>query len=104
MQYRLEWLETARQDMIDAVRYISSILNNPKAADSLSEKFIKEAEKARNFPKSFRKYTPIKPLKHEYRRIQVDNFQMYFWINEADRIVIISRVLYKKQNIEIFLE
>ena len=72
--YKLEYLPVARQDLIDIVRYISQELKNPEAADRLAMEMIAASEALLDFPYSCPAYLPIRPLKHEYRKLIVQNY------------------------------
>ena len=97
--YKLEFLPVAKNDMLEIVKYISNELKNPTAASKLAEEFISSAEKVCDFPYSNNVYTPIKPLGLEYRRIIVDNYLMFYTVNEQTKTVTIMRVIYARRNI-----
>ena len=69
----MEYLPVARQDMIDIARYISRELNNPVAADRLAVELVEAGESIPAFPYANPAYIPIRPLKHEYRKLLVEN-------------------------------
>lgn len=102
--YRLEYLPVARQDMIEIVRYISQELKNPDAAEHLAVQMIRAAEAVLKFPYSTPAYHPIRPLKHEYRKISVQNFLMLYWVEEEKKTVTIARVVYEKRNYDKMLD
>ncbi len=102
--YRLEYLPVARQDMIEIVRYISQELKNPDAADHLAFQMIQAAEAVLEFPYSAPAYHPIRPLKHEYRKISVQNFLMLYWVEEEKKTVTIARVVYEKRDYDRMLD
>ena len=95
--YKLEYLPAARKDMLEIVRYISKELQNPDAAERLAEKFIDAAEGVLKFPYATPAYHSIRPLGREYRKIPVQNYLMFYWINEEEKIVTIARVIYAKR-------
>ena len=97
--YKLEFLLVAKNDMLEIVKYISDELKNPAAASKLAENFISSAEKVSDFPYSNNVYTPIKPLGLEYRRTIVDNYLMFYTVDEETKTVTIMRVLYARRNI-----
>ncbi len=97
--YTLEFLDEALCDIVEIAQYITKTLQNPQAAVRLTNKMIEKAEKVCSFPYSNRVFTPIKPLKREYRKIIVDNYIMFYFINEDKKTVLIARVLYAKRNI-----
>ena len=77
--YKLEYLPVARKDMIEIVRYISRELQNPD-------------------------YQPIRSLKHEYRKILVQNYLMFYWVDEEEKLVTVARVVYAKRDYGRLLE
>lgn len=98
MKYDLDFLPVAQKDMIDIVMYISKVLCNPVAANRLAEKFINEAEKLRDFPYSLPAYYPIRPLEREYRKLIVDNYIMFYWVDETKHCITVARVIYAKSD------
>lgn len=102
--YKLEYLPAARQDMMDIVRYISRELCNPKAAERLAIELIKAGDGIPGFPYANPAYTPIRPLKHEYRKRLVQNYIMFYWIDEDKKLVTVARVIYAKRDFTRLLE
>ena len=102
--YKLEYLPTTRQDMIDIVQYISQELKNPIAAERLAAEMVETAEKILIFPYAAPVYHPIRSLKHEYRKILVQNYLIFYWIDESKRLVTVARVLYAGRNHNRLLE
>lgn len=96
--YKLEYLPIALNDMLGIVKYISQELKNPIAASNLSEEFVKTAESLAEFPYSNPCYTPIKPLKHEYRKTTIKNYLMFYWVYESEKTVTVARVIYGKRD------
>jgi len=101
--YNLVFLETAKRDMTEIVRYISRNLSNPSVAEKLAGKMVEVAEQLKGLPYKNRVYNPIKPLKQEYRGQVVDNYIMFYYIDENEKLIIVSRVVYGKRNYEKFL-
>lgn len=102
--YRLEYLPIARKDMLEIVRYISQELQNPDAADRLAEALINAAEGVLKFPYASAVHQPIRPLKHEYRKILVQNFLVFYWVDEEKKLVTVARVIYAKRDYGRLLE
>ena len=92
--YQVEFLPSAKEDMVEIVRYISQELLNPIAADSLAEKFIKAADSLSTFPYAHPAYNPVRPLKHEYRWISIKNYLIFFWVEERTKVVTVARAIY----------
>ena len=98
--YTIEYLPIARRDMVDIAKYIGVKLANPDAADKLAEEMIKAAESLINMPYKCPMYTPVKPLKHEYCKLIVHNYIMFYWIDEDKKLVTIARVVYSGRDYE----
>ena len=81
--YKLEYLPVARRDMIEIVRYISKELQNPTAADQLAMELIEAGDSIPKFPYANPAFIPIRPLKHEYRKLLVQNYFMFYWVDEV---------------------
>lgn len=76
--YKVEYLPFARKDMLEIVRYISGELQNPDAADCLAMELVDAAKSKFTFPYATPACQPIRPLKHEYRNILVQNYLMFY--------------------------
>ena len=100
----MEYLPVARQDMIDIARYISRELNNPVAADRLAVELVEAGESIPAFPYANPAYIPIRPLKHEYRKLLVENYLMCYWVDEERKLVTVARVIYAKRDYDLLLE
>ena len=102
--YKLEYLPVARKDMLEIVRYISRELQNPDAADRLAVELIDAVEGVLPFPYATPASQPIRPLKHEYRKILVQNYLMFYWVDEEKKLVTVARVVYAKRDYGRLLE
>ena len=85
--------------MQEIVSYIANVLHNPEAADKLANRLIEAPESIREFPYSHPVYIPLKPLKHEYRRLYISNYTMYYIIDEKTKTISIERVIYSSRSI-----
>ncbi|WP_416327923.1 type II toxin-antitoxin system RelE/ParE family toxin [[Clostridium] innocuum] len=102
--YRLEFLPLARKDMVEIVRYISQELENPDAAERLTMKLIETTEKLSMFPYVGNAYHSLRPLKNEYRKISVKNYLMFYWVDEENKAIVVTRVLYMRRDYGRLLE
>lgn len=98
--YTIEYLPIARRDMVDIAKYIGVKLANPDAAERLAEKMVESAEDLANMPYKCPMYIPVKPLKHEHRKLIVHNYIMFYWIDEDKKLVTIARVVYSGRDYE----
>ena len=100
--YKIEILSTADQDIIEIARYISEELKTPTAAETLIDKIYDIADSLSGFPYSHVLYYPIdktRTLKHEYRKIPIDNYLLFYYVDEKSKSIIVSRVIYAKRNL-----
>lgn len=102
--YKFEYLPIALLDMVDIVRYISRDLCNPTAAEHLATELIETGDSIPGFPYANPAYAPIRPLKHEYRKRLVQNYAMFYWVDEGKKLVTVARVIYAKRDFERLLE
>ena len=98
--YTIEYLPIAKSDMVDIAKYIGVKLENPEAAESLAEKMIEAAEKLTDMPYKCPVYIPVKPLRHEYRKLIVQNYIMFYWVDEDKKRITIARVVYSGRDYE----
>ena len=84
--YKLEYLPAALRDMVEIVRYVNTVLQNPAAASRLSETFIQAVESIPAFPYANPVHVPLRPLKHEYRKLLVHgNYLVPLYTSIASR-------------------
>ena len=102
--YNVEYLPLARQDMVEIVTYIARELNNPAAANHIAEQLIQAGDDLRDFPYSAPAYQPLRPLKHEYRKLLVESYMMLYCVKEEEKRVTIARVVYARRNYAKMLE
>jgi plasmid stabilization system protein ParE len=96
--YSLEYLPMAKQDMEDIARYISRELANPVAAERLASEMIEAADSLTTFPYVNPAYYPIRPMNQEYRRLLVQNYIMFYLVDESWKLITIARVIYARRD------
>ena len=109
MTYKIEYLPSALRDLTEIADYIGVKLNNPEAADRLSENIVSMID---NLAEMLYRYPiyyplaafPVNPLKLEYRKLVVKNYLVFYWVNEDKERVTIARVIYGGRNIDNMLE
>lgn len=95
--YKLLYLPGAREDLVAVMRYLSRDLKNPAAARRLAAELTEAAERIRAFPYANPVYVPIRPLRREYRKRPVENYLIFYWVDEENKLVTVARVLYGKR-------
>ena len=97
---KLAYLPIARQDMTGIARYIARELANPEAAEKLSVELIEAADRLSAFPYANPAYFQMKPLMHEYRKLLVQNYLMFYRVDEKTKTVTVTRVIYARRDHE----
>nr|WP_276310673.1 type II toxin-antitoxin system RelE/ParE family toxin [Bifidobacterium sp. SO1] len=89
----------AVSDMNEAVSYIVRELGSPHTAETLATNLNVAIEGLADYPHSHPLYIPIRPLRHEYRRVMVGNHAVFYWVDEAAATVTVARVIYAKRDL-----
>lgn len=97
--YRVEFLPAALRDVVEIAEYISQELCNPSVAEKLVDKMITAAEGLSVFPYSHPLHRTARPLKHEYRKLLVKNYILFYWMDEYKKTVTIARVIYGRRDL-----
>ena len=78
-KYKLIYLPLFREDLRNAVVYISTVLNNPEAADRLVDQIEKAIlKRSESLPGAYQKYSSKHDRKHLYYKIQVEKYGVYY--------------------------
>lgn len=89
----------AKSDLDGIVSYIAIDLANPQAASDFVDKLQDNIEEARVFPESGslvdNEFLQLKNV----RKKLIGNYIMYYLPNTVEKIIIILRIVYGKQNI-----
>ena len=96
--YSLEYLPIARRDLVEAVSYISHDLGSPEAALRLAEEVERAGERLQQFPYAWPVYQASRPLERDYRKLLVENFFLFYWVDEQRRLVTVARVIYARRD------
>jgi addiction module RelE/StbE family toxin len=96
--YNIELLLTAKKDIESIVKYISDKLHNKSAAKRLHNRIINSINGIRIFPYGNPIY-PIESSNYEYRNTKIDNYLIFYTIDEKKKIIIICRIIYQKADI-----
>lgn len=97
-QYKVEITKEALQDMEDIYNYIANELLSPENAMGQYNRIAGEILRLDMFPEKFKVLESKREKKRELRRLVVDNYSVFYVINE-DR-VIVTNVLYSASDIE----
>ena len=98
--YEVQFLPVAQRDLLEITEYIASELGVPGAAVRLAEKIVSATERLSEFPYSCPVYSPIRPLKNEYRKLRVENYLVLYTVSEGEKAVTVMRIIYAKRDFE----
>lgn len=102
--YTLEYLPLAMRDMVEIVSYIGVKLANPDAAEALAEEMVTAADALTDMPYRCAVYMPLRPLKHEYRKLIVKKYILFYWVDEEKKRITVARVIYGGRDYEKLLD
>jgi plasmid stabilization system protein ParE len=94
--------QSATQDMEEIGQYIAETLKSSASAHNLNLKFLKAVKSLMELPHRCPAAQLSKAFKQkssgEYRKLKIDNYLMLYQINETEKIVTITRVIYARMN------
>ena len=94
MIYSVNISSQADKDIRAIYEYIALTLMSPENANAQLSRLEDRINKLDNLPKRFPKY------KNEIRFMPVDNYLVFYTVEEVSKNVSILRVMYGKRNIE----
>ena len=97
-RFSLEYAPIAYEDLDEIFAYISSELQVPNAALNLLEAMEEAVEKLRMFPYKYQVARDALLASKGYRMLPIENFAVFYLVDDEQQIVSIRRVLYGKRN------
>lgn len=77
---------------------VSRTVHKTGSEDEATSKRYSMKDVPDGMPKSHRAYIPVRPLGHEYRRVYVGGYAMFYWIDEPEKMVTVVRVVYARRD------
>ena len=99
MNYKIVVTQSFEEDIDLVLSYITKILGNPIAAKNLLEEIETIFNGLSDYPYAFPVWNKNNS-EFEYHYITVKSYIVFYRINEAEKTVYISRLLYSKRNID----
>lgn len=99
--YNYKFTEAARLDLDEILTYISSTLNNPKAAGDFLKNVKSVIENIRHFPHMGSVPDNEYVTNKNVRKVLIGNYLMYYLPDDNEREIVILRIIYGKRNPEI---
>ena len=95
--YEVKITTQAQEQMAEIVEYISTELFAPEAANNLLDRMEKSITALAEFPEKYQ-LIDEEPWRTEgIRKIIVNNFYVYYWINESEKKIQVIAVIYSKR-------
>lgn len=96
--YEVKITTQAQEQMVEIIDYISYELFAPDAANNLLDKLEENILSLSEFPERYQ-LIEKEPWRTEgIRKIVVNNFFIYYWIDKAEKKVQVTAVIYEKRN------
>lgn len=101
--YQIKFTPLASEDLEGIYRYITKELHAEEAAVNLLEKIEQSVMRLKDYPFSC-SYVEDEFLRHKgYRKLIIDNYIVFYLIDEEKERVNIMRILYGRQKYQSFL-
>ncbi len=97
-KYKILFSKDARKDLKDIYVYIKYSLQEPIIAKKLVDKLSKEIYKLEDNPTVYAIIKDEIIKKREIRKIKVNNYIVFYKVEEKNRIVEIVRIMYARRN------
>ena len=101
--YRVELLPEAQSDLIKTLDYIATELCAPLAALHLHEAIMAEFQTLKTFPLSGTEVKNNFPLHNAYRWVMVENYMIFYTVDENSEVVYIARILFSSSDYQLIL-
>ncbi len=102
--YKIFMLAPALENYEEIVRYLALELKNPAAAMSLVKRMDEGLDRVARFPFSCPTCLTAHKMKHEYRKLLVNNFIVLYWVDEENRAVMVEQIVYARRDIDSLLD
>ncbi len=98
MSYHIQMTARATEQVLAVVEYIAYTLLEPESATRWYDTLTDTIDTLADFPGRFRlvDYEPWRS--RGLRQMVVQNYNVYFWVDEDSQTVMITAVLYYRQN------
>ena len=101
-EFEIRYLPLFEHDLAEAALYISEVLMNEAAANKLIDDTEAAILKRAKSPASFKSYPSAKKREHEYYRINVGNFSVFYVV--IGNVMEVRRFIYSKRDIDRLLQ
>lgn len=100
MKYNVLYTERANNDLRDIFKYIAYNLMSPEIAKNQINRIINEIDSLCEMPNRNPLYEKEIWRKKGLRKLVIDNFIAFYFVNENKKEVIVISIMYAGRNIE----
>ena len=97
-KYKIQFSKDARKDLIDTYSYIKYNLHESAIAKKMIERIREEINKLKDNPTIYAVIKDEIIKKREIRKIKVNNYIIFYRVEEKNKIVEIVRIMYGRRN------
>ena len=99
-KYKIQFSKDAREDLIDTYNYnyIKYNLQEPVIAKKLIAKIREEINKLKDNPTIYSNIKDEIIKKREIRKVKINNYIVFYRVEENNKIVEIVRIMYGRRN------
>lgn len=103
MNYTVKMSEEAENNLKAVIEYISIELKMPHAASNLYYKIKNLIQSLATMPERFKEYDKEKYKSYNLRMVSVDNYCIFYTVDNDNKIVYVTNILYGKMNLNMHL-
>ena len=100
MTYEVQSTGHARLDLKNIYRYIADTLLEPVNAEKQYSRIEKAVYSLDSMPERFRRYEKEPWRSRNLRIMPVDNYLVFYTVDNKNRIVTVTRIMYGARNID----
>jgi len=104
MPYEVVLVSSFYKDASEIYDYISQRLGAPQAAERLIDEAYRRAKGLSETPTIGRIFVTSNGTPTKFRRINIRNYSMFYYINEDEHTVEVHRFIYGRRNLELILK
>ena len=97
--YTLRFLDQYLVDIALTLGYISNVLFNYDASINLKKSIDSKLDEIEKHPYFFSVHKWKKKHDHEYRKVKVKNYYIFFYIEDGSKEIIVVRLVYVGRNL-----
>ena len=104
MSYNVVLVSSFYKDANEIYEYLSQRLGAQQAAERLLEESYRRAQKLADSPTLGRIFILADGTQTKFRRVNIRNYALFYYINEEEQTVEIHRLIYSRRNLELILK